>query len=414
MAHLCVECGRPNAPHKEVCMYCGGALPEPTVSPPVQTAIPDDIDQLVRQAMTLGTTHKLQEAMLAHQQEPVEEVCEEASLDRGELLEALATEAELARCAHEDDRTDERDAALLRVRGLLDDWGPIVSPEQSSVPSPVAPEVLLPRYRRRHALVLDGLDDVERAQAIVDAIGVDGVTARMIAIARQPRIALRSDNLERLEGMAATLTSQLGLAAAVVDPVSLRAFGPAALLTGFTHGPETSMVADWAVEQPEPGLREKMLEAPLLVVPGEVVLLRYRAVRSSGRLKHLRDGRMSPSSERRLAVIDLHTESGIVRMLEGATDVTEAPGAVEDSFRNTLRNMVDAWASDGVRVLEARTVNPGGQGPLQAADEEGGQMMTSWPEWEEHSRSCRSLFISPDSTLREPEEDCDSPHIGPL
>ena len=77
MAHLCVDCGRPNAPHKEACIYCGGALPDPSVPPPAQAAIPDDIDQLVRQAMTLGTTHKLQEAMLAHQQAVVDEEPEE-------------------------------------------------------------------------------------------------------------------------------------------------------------------------------------------------------------------------------------------------------------------------------------------------------------------------------------------------
>ena len=394
-------------------MYCGGALPEPTVQAPAEVVLPDDIDQLVRQAMTMGTTHKLQEAMVAHQSAAETEPEAEVEVDRRALLDRLVSEAERARDAHESARDEDRDASLRQVRALLAEWGPLGLPEAAPIASTAKPEVLLPKYRRAHALVLDGPDDVGRAQEIVDAIGVDGVTARMIAIAKHPRIVLRSERSVQLEHMATVLRSKLSMTAVVVDADALRLFGPAVLLADFSHGPETVCVNDWTSEAPPSGVRELMSETPVLVVPGEVVLMRSRAVRGGGRLKHLRDGRMTPASERRLAVLDMHTPSGIVRMLEGTTDVSAAPGSVEGSFRSTLRNMMDTWESEGVQVLDARTVNPSGQGGADRIGEDGGQLTTSWPEWEEHTRACRALFIGPGSVPPTRAADCDSRSSGP-
>jgi len=416
MAHTCADCGRLNAPNKAACIYCGGALPEPVALEADALSVPDDIDQLVRQAMTMGTTHKLQEAMMAHRvaadAAPDEEVSETDPVDRLNELVAAASDAAAAQRAG---LLGERDEALRRVAAWVHEWGPL--PERSSrdtILGDAEPEVPLPKYRRPHALVLDGPNDIDRAAGIAKAIDVDGVTARMIAIAKQPRIVLRSDQRDRLNSMAETLVDSLGIAAAVVGPAELLACGPAVLLAGFEHGPETVKIADWTRETPQSAVREKMVDTPLLVVPGEVVLLRFRSVRSGGRLKHLREGRMTPSSERRLAVVDLHTPSGVVRMLEGETDVANAPGTVEGSFRKTIRNMLEAWAEQGVRTLEPRSVSPGGQGGPGRTGEDGGLLSTSWPEWEEHSRACRALFIDPESTRPEPAEELDSTNIDPL
>ena len=142
--------------------------------------------------------------------------------------------------------------------------------------------------------------------------------------------------------------------------------------------------------------------------------MKARAVRGGGRLKHLREGRTTPSSERRLVVVDLHLPGGIVRMVEGATDLSDAPAAVEGSFRTSIRGMLDDWAASGVRVLESRTVAPSGHAVGSRTDEDGGQVTTSWPEWEEHSRSCRALFIDRDSVPQLPAEALDSRGIDPL
>ena len=414
MQHTCFDCGRPNAPHKATCMYCGGALPEPTAPPPNAVALPDDIDALVRQAMTLGTTHKLQAAMVAHNSELEEaseaepgEEAKEPLVTLRELMDAAAR----AHDAHENNDPAARDSALAEVRTRLTEWGPVLA---EAPKPPQAPDVLLPRTRRPFALVLEGLNDANRGHAIAATLNVDGVTARMIALAKQPRVVLRSDTPDRLEALATALRSELNVAAAVVEPGAMVAVGPASLLVGFEHGPETIAVHDWTAEPPESGRREQVKEAPLLVVPGEVMVMKARAVRGGGRLKHLREGRTTPSSERRVAVVDLHLLDGIVRMVEGATDLSDAPAAVEGSFRSSIRRMMDDWAAAGVRVLESRTVTPSGHAVGSRTGEDGGQVTTSWPEWEEHTRSCRALFIDRDSVPQLPEEALGSHRIDPI
>ena len=136
-----------------------------------------------------------------------------------------------------------------------------------------------------------------------------------------------------------------------------------------------------------------MNELPMLVVPGEVVLLKFRPVRGGGRLKHLREGRVQPATERRLAVADLHTDSGIVRLVEGATSIADVPGAVAGSFRSTLRILLDNWAEQNIRTLDGRTASPASQTSHVRVDERGEQRVSGWPEWEEHSRAARALFM---------------------
>ena len=184
----------------------------------------------------------------------------------------------------------------------------------------------------------------------------------------------------------------------VVDADYLRGFGQAQLLVTMENGPHVVDVNDWEsdlshlAEQME-ALR--MSEPPLLVVPGEVVLLKFRPVRSGGRLKHLREGRVQPATERRLAVADLHTASGIVRLVEGATSIMDVPGAVEGSFRSTLRIMLDNWAEQEIRTLDGRTATPASQTHHARVDEKGDRRVSGWPEWEEHSRAARALFMGP-------------------
>ena len=113
-------------------------------------------------------------------------------------------------------------------------------------------------------------------------------------------------------------------------------------------------------------------------------------------------------------MVDLHLSGGIVRMMEGATDLSDAPAVVEGSFRSSIRGMMDDWAAAGIRVLESRTVTPSGHAVGSRTDEDGGQVTTSWPEWEEHSRSCRALFIDRDSVPQLPEAALDSHRIDPV
>ena len=350
--------------------------------------------------MATGTTHKLQEAMLAHQAAPdtpkPERETENTPVDRGTDLKKLADAAARALSAHEADDEPAIHAALVDASSALGQLGDLALPVAEPMEKPVEPITLLPKVRRRFALVTEGPGEVGRAQEIADTLGVDGVTARMLAIARQPRVVLRGDQRERLEGLAERVREGLDLHAVVVEADDLLGFGQARLLLTMENGPHVVDVIDW--NNDPSGLAEQMEgqrleEVPLLVVPGEVVMLKFKPVRSGGRLKHLREGRVQPATERRIAVADLHTPTQIVRLLEGATSISEVPGAVEGSFRSTLRTMLDNWSDQGIRTLNGRTAAPASHTSHARVDENGDQRVSGWPEWEEHSRAARALFM---------------------
>jgi len=378
--------------------------------------LPPDIDRLVKQAMTLGTTHKLREAMLSHQEAEQEVPDENQAVDPRDTLERLRNAANAALEDHDANRTADRNAALGRIQVALSDWGPIQEVSVEEVPSD-GPVIALPKVRRRYGLVVEGVGDVDRHEDIVNALGMDGATARMIAIARQPRVVLRGDDKDRMQDMAVRLQRDAGLEATIVDEERLRAMGPAWLLHGFEGGPVLVAVSDWTQAFETPSASSggmPMTDAPLLVVPGEVVVLKYRSSRSGGRLKHLREGRMQAASEQRLALVDLHTSSGIVRILEGHTDLMNAPGAVEDGFRRSLRSLIENWREQGVRVLEPRTCSPSGTGGQNSRALEQAAFSTGWPDWEEHSRAAGALFIGDSEDSESPSESPDSPPADPV
>jgi len=140
----------------------------------------------------------------------------------------------------------------------------------------------------------------------------------------------------------------------------------------------------------------------VLVVPGEVVVLKYRSVRSGGRLKHLREGRMDAGAELRLAVADLHMPSGIYRVLEGVTDLSDAPAAIADSFRRSLLALTEQWSETGCRVLEPRTCAPAMDNAPVYTEDQMNMTQNGWPEWEEHSRCARILFMNDESATGAP------------
>jgi hypothetical protein len=216
--------------------------------------------------------------------------------------------------------------------------------------------------------------------------------------------------------MAIRLHEEAGLQATVVDEARLLSIGPAWLLHGFESGPILVPIIDWSQPFETPAASPEgraMVDPPLLVVPGEVVVLKYRSSRSSGRLKHLRDGRMQAASEQRLALIDLHTASGIVRILEGHSNLSNAPGAVSDGFRRSLRALIDNWKEQDIPVLEPRTCSPGMQGGQTANGLDQSAYSTGWPDWEEHSRAAGALFIGDELRNGRLGEALDLPTVDP-
>jgi hypothetical protein len=219
----------------------------------------------------------------------------------------------------------------------------------------------------------------------------------MLALARQPRVVLRGEDRKRLEGMACGVREHLNLGATVIDADTLRTMGPASLLIGFADGPSTVPIADWSVDFKVEAMEgEAMVDPPLLIVPGDVVISQYREARQGGRLKHLREGRVQASSEKRLAIVDVHVPGQIVRILEQYTSLVDAPGAT-GSFRQSLKNLLQNWAEQGIHILESRTCTAsvdGGVSGVSGGSEHTALRDTGWAEWEEHSRSARALFMN--------------------
>jgi hypothetical protein len=418
MSHSCPQCERNNAPHRESCLYCGAVLPEPTAAPPVRAerTLPTDIDQLVKQAMTFGATHKLREAMLSHREDTpaLPEATEEPPEKPRETLERIRGAANAALEAFDRGKESDVHSALARIKAALSAFGTLR--EVSEAPAAEGPVICLPKVRRRYGLVMEGLGDVERHPLLTSHLGMDAATARMMAIARQPRVVLRGDDEARLRDMAIRLHEEAGLQATVVDEARLLSIGPAWLLHGFESGPILVPIIDWSQPFETPAASPEgraMVDPPLLVVPGEVVVLKYRSSRSSGRLKHLRDGRMQAASEQRLALIDLHTASGIVRILEGHSNLSNAPGAVSDGFRRSLRALIDNWKEQDIPVLEPRTCSPGMQGGQTANGLDQSAYSTGWPDWEEHSRAAGALFIGDELRNGRLGEALDLPTVDP-
>jgi hypothetical protein len=396
MIHACPDCGRPNAAHRSACIYCGGKLSQPTGAPPEPVSLPADIDQLVRSAMSLGTTAGLERALADHQAAAVVEDTTPAAASQENPLEVLLDAAQRAIEAERLPDARALSTALMDAKRAIERCEATPAFAVQSTEIPAAPTILLPSVQRRYALVIDGLSDVDRASDLAQTLGVDGVTARMLAIARQPRIALRADTPGGLGTMAKALQATNNLAATVVDDAALRSCGPARLLVSFDGGPRTIAINDWMTDLPNPidtDQSQAMHQAPLLVVPGELVILQFRSAPSGGRLKHLREGRMDPAAEQRLAVADLHMPDGVIRILEGVSDLTDAPGAISDGFRLSLRVLLDQWQDHGIRVLEARTAIPKLGSKAGRTEAKGASLAAAWPEWEEHSRCARLLFM---------------------
>ena len=396
MTQSCTACGRTNTLQRAACIYCGEPL-SGVGSDGVGTSdgpvMPEDLDALVRQAMTLGTTAHLERAFAAQSEAQQAEAVPDVDLPTtGELLQRLVDAATAAASAEAEGEDARLATALADAREILAVL-PAVRPPQEVLPP--APVVLLPKVRRPFALVVEGMGSVEAHPAFVEHLCLDAVTSRMLARARHPRVAIRGDDEHELEQRAAALVRETQIQAIVVSPADLLGTGPARLLTSFETGPATIEVHDWTADLHaliERSISEPLGEVPKLIVPGELVLQRYRPASGGGRLKHLREGRLDAGRQVRLQVVDLHMEDFIVRILEGVTDLAHAPGASEEGFHRTLMQMLEGWESEGHTVLNSRTLEP--STPEGQPDELGGVLAHPWPQWEEHSRCSRLLYFA--------------------
>jgi|GEM_PF-1212910 len=267
---------------------------------------------------------------------------------------------------------------------------------------PPTPTILMPKVRHPLALVVEGMGDVEQGPALAEALGVDAVTARLIAVSRYPRFVLRGQDAVRMDQTAVRIREQMGIRAAVVDRPGMLAIGPAVAVTqAVTATPLQVEVVDramWDVDlTAQPGATPREIAPVLrLAVVAEVVVHRFRAAVQGGRLKRLREAKVQSAGEERLGVVDLHTDEGILRVVEGATDLSGFPGHTPSAAVRSLRDFV-AHLESMIPVMPRRVCQPGLDRPGggAVAGQAGPTLDTGWAAFEEHSRACRLLYGLP-------------------
>jgi len=275
--------------------------------------------------------------------------------------------------------------------------GPVVP-----VTPAAAATILMPKVRHSMALIVEGMGDPDQGPALAEALGVDGVTARLIAVSRYPRFVFRGEDEVRMTQAAARVREVLGVRAAVVTRDKLLSIGPAVAVTqAITADPLRLEIVDramWDVDlRAQPGKDPREIVPTIrLAVVGEIVVHRFRALPQGGRLKHIRENRVQGAGEERLAVVDLHTDGGILRVVEGATDLNGFPGHTPSSAVRSLREFV-AHLHVQIPVMTRRVCQPGLDRPGggAVAGQAGTSQDTGWGAFEEHSRACRLLFGLP-------------------
>lgn len=404
-------------------------MPAPTTRAPArERALPENFDELVRRAMTgAGGVQQLKKALEAPPAEPMGEpvavlapVVEPVAVQPppppppvaeppapppapappapapppapdplAELL-AAATSAHAAR--HDPPAVrralDEVEQALLAARAVVD-----TQPAEEAA-------VRLPAARHPFGLVVGAPPAGMETGRLAAALEVDLATARAAVLAGGARLTLRSPDREALERRAVELR-RLGLRACVVARADLVAWGPAVGLVGLDGAHVWRMVEAprWGEERPDPSQlprgNPRVVGRVWLVVPGEVEEKRLRAPAAESRWQ--RGHYAAPNGaggEARLSVVDVYTDAGLVRMVEGAVD-PKGIGEGASSQRLAVKSFVESLATHWPEAhTEARrtvlaTARPGND-----------RRSDGWPAWEEHSRACASLFGggAPDSS----------------
>jgi hypothetical protein len=273
---------------------------------------------------------------------------------------------------------------------------------ESPTPTPAPPRsvpVVLPRARHPYLLVVEGPGDVNLGARFAEALSVDAVTGRLLAVCRHPRVALRHEDAGVLAQAARRVRESLGLRAVVVGREQLlEVEAPKCVLAG---SPDRTLALaggePWQGEEPDlaalrKDARTQRVEGVRVAVPGEVVVRTYRVGR--GMSRNTRDEAViRAAGERRVQLIDLHGPGSFVRVVEGITDTAGFPGhdprSALRSIRGLAERLSDLWPA--ARVEGSRSCLPP-ETPQSPQGNDGEQLeVAGWPDWEEHTRACRFL-----------------------
>ncbi|MCP4804951.1 MAG: hypothetical protein GY913_16805 [Proteobacteria bacterium] len=394
----CPSCNRPNAPHRGACLYCGHAMPNPQPrGQQTKKQTPKNLDALIRRAMSRGNTAELKKALAEAEEVAVappvvHELAEDDPTPLPQVLDELVQKTPAAPSpealyqdlrAHIEAASGWEDAPRGAEEHLREAQAAIARllPALDRIEGP--PELIFPPFRQAHALFVEPPGTPDDAPLVSEALQLDHPTARMIALAKHPRVARRDGADTHLRALAQAYESRLARPAVVFDEARLRALPiPHTVLSLPKSGPwEIVGGGAWTWDERRGSGRAFDALPIALAVPGEVAVKRFRI------RKNKRDEtELIPSHEARVGVLDLHHPTGILRVVEGLTTLGgwDLDGL---SLRMAFRRFLESDHGDivvGKRICQP-TRKP------QELDEQTARA-TGWPAWEEHTRACRLLY----------------------
>lgn len=223
---------------------------------------------------------------------------------------------------------------------------------------------------------------------------MDRATGAQIALSRYPRVALRGDAPAPLEAAARRVRGGARLGAVVTSVDAMKALAtPRTVLRALSDATaEVTDRAAWRLDGDATRIHDRTtvnITGITVLVPGEVVLRRYRLGRAAtGRG---REPTVTAASERRVRVLDLHGPTSFLRVVQGVTDLAGFSPSGAHASRRSLQLLADAPPWPGARAVASRTVQSV-RVPAAAALRETGQAEAdAWPLWEEHTRQVRLL-----------------------
>jgi len=360
----CPRCERPNGLHRVACLYCGADLPVVGEDGPAPEGDREDLEAHF-EAMIRGSG-----SLDSPQPVPTEGREGKPSPNPPGFQEARDT----------DEKGPEGESPMAHV--LLADLGSAQELENEPIS--------LSGFRRPWLLVVDSGGGDERVEPLARSLGLDGVTAGMIARSSWWRVARWGDSKEELLKYADLGRRSTGLRISVISTEALSEMeSPRGVLGAEEDGRLVLTEPGWRGEEEQEGeLSDLRLEDFTLAVPGRIVIRRYRLESKRDRWSHRKGQVQRELGERRLSVVDLYGDAGAVRLVAGVTDFTGLPGHFEGSGARSFAAFLEAL-EPRTELLGRRTCQPQHAAPMAEDETSPDRTRASgWPIWEEHSRIC--------------------------
>ena len=369
-------------------------MPNPVARPAeAERRTPENLDQLVRDAMRGGGVAKLRAALEQAGEAPAPPAppappAANAATPATPATPTIAAKPRLAT----DDWRDRLTRATQQVVGAMTSAHQVGDSEalraalvEAEAALSVAyglvdePRATLPAIRLPWLLVLPPYGE---AETIAEELGVDIATARMLAGGRWPRVGLRGEHpdLGRVRSPEHLSVSRQQLLAI---PAALGVLGP--IDAASVWDTDAWLVTEeriWLTD-PQGGGLPARIDDVRLVVPGEVDTRTTRAAQEESRWLRKRIVAAGAGTDRRVRVADLHTSMGIFRLVEGVTRTQGLSGHDPTSARRAFTALLNAIERrfPTAEMMADRVVTIGADGK------------SAWPQWEEHTRICRAFSL---------------------